>query len=149
MVLLRCHHRADDNAEEAVGPAMAGVRVLIVDDNEDMRALVRLLLDLERVVEVVGEAASTAAAVATWRALRPDVIVLDYRMDDSTGLEAARQILDEDPGVAILLFSAFLSDENVAEAERLGVRACVSKDHLRQLTDLVVAFATPEAPPGT
>jgi len=118
--------------------------VLIVDDDEDMRALVRLLLDLEQLVVVVGEAVSSAGAVATWRTLRPDIVVLDYRMEDATGFEAARQILEEDSGTVIVVFSAYLSDENIAEAKRLGIRACVSKDQLRQLTDLVVAFAVPD-----
>src|SRR3954465_7170944 len=101
--------------------AMTGVRVLIVDDNEDIRALVRLLLDLERVVEVVGEATNSAAAVASWRALRPDGVILDYRMEDATGLDAARQILEEDPSTVILVFSSFMTEDTIAEAERLGV----------------------------
>jgi DNA-binding NarL/FixJ family response regulator len=119
---------------------VTGIRVLIVDDNEDMRALVRLLFDLEQAIDVVGESVSSVAGVADWRDLRPDVVVLDYRLDDGSGLDVAREILREDPTAVIVLFSAFLTDQNIAEAERLGVRACVSKDELRRLTDLVVAF---------
>lgn len=118
---------------------MASIRVLIVDDNDDMRSLVRLRFDLEEAIEVVGEATTGAAGIARWREVHPDVVVLDYRMEGLSGLEAARPILDEDPRAVVLLFSAFLTDENIAEAEALGVTACVSKDQLRLLTELVIA----------
>ena len=124
--------------------AVSSVSVLIVDDNEDMRSLVRMLFDLEGVIAVVGEASSCAAGVAIWRQHRPDVVVLDYRMEDASGLDAARVILAEDPSAVIVLFSAFLSEEAIAEAQRLGVRACVSKDQLRALTDFVIANGHPE-----
>jgi DNA-binding NarL/FixJ family response regulator len=124
------------NGEQGV----ASVSVVIVDDNEDMRSLVRLLCDLDGVIEVLGEATSAAAGVATWRRYKPDVVILDYRMEDASGLDAAREILAEDPGAVIVMFSAFLSDATTAEAEAIGVKACVSKDDLRRLTDLVVSF---------
>lgn len=122
---------------------MASISVVIVDDSEDMRSLVRLHFDLDETIEVLGEATSAATGVACWRQLRPDVIVLDYRMEDASGLEAAREILEEDPTAVIVLFSASLSDEAIAEASELGIKACVSKDDLRRLTDLVVALARP------
>lgn len=117
---------------------MADIRVLIVDDNDDMRSLVRLLFDLEDAISVIGEASTGAAGVELWRERRPDVVVLDYRMEGQSGLDAAREILAEDPHAIILLFSAFLSDQTIADAERLGVQACVSKENLRLLTDLVI-----------
>ena len=121
--------------------------MLIVDDSEDMRSLVRLLFDLEAAIEVVGEAPSCAAGVAIWRERRPDVVVLDYRMEDASGLVAAREILEEDPSATIVLFSAFLSDHAVVEAQRLGVRGCVLKDQLHALTDFVIANGRPRVAP--
>lgn len=118
---------------------MGSVKVLIVDDNDDIRSLVRLWFDLEDAIDVVGEATTGAAGIASWRATRPDVVVLDYRMEGLSGLDAARTILEEDPHAVVLLFSAFLNDEQIAEAESMGVTACVSKDQLRLLTDLVIA----------
>ena len=118
---------------------MSSVKVLIVDDNDDMRSLVRLWFDLEDAIDVVGEATTGAAGIARWRETRPDVVVLDYRMEGLSGLDAAQAILEEDPGTIVLLFSAFLTDAQVIEAHALGVRACVSKDELRLLTDLVIA----------
>lgn len=119
---------------------MASVSVMIVDDDEDMRSLVRLLFDLEDTVELVGEAASCATGIAVWRQHRPDVVILDYRMPDEDGLVAAKKILAEDPTAVIVMFSASMTSAHVAEAERIGVRAFVSKDQLRALTDFVVAF---------
>lgn len=119
---------------------MASVSVVIVDDNEDMRSLVRVLCDLDGIIEVVGEATSAAGGVAIWRRFKPDVVILDYRMEDASGLDAAREILTEDPAAVIVMFSAFLSDAAIAEAQRIGIKACVSKDELRRLTDLVVSL---------
>jgi DNA-binding NarL/FixJ family response regulator len=126
------------------GPAdtvfVDSVQVVIVDDDDDMRSLLRLMFDLEAAVEVVGEAATCAGAVAVWREHRPDVVVLDYRMPDCSGTDAAREILAEDPKATIIMFSASMNDQEIAEAKALGVRAFVSKDQLRALTDFVIAF---------
>ena len=126
---------------------MGSVRVMIVDDDDDMRSLVRLLFDLEDTVDLVGEATSSAAGVAVWRQHRPDIVVLDYRMPDGSGLIAAREILAEDPSAVIVMFSASMTDADIADAEAVGVHAFVSKDQLRALTDFVIAFGRPD--PGT
>jgi DNA-binding NarL/FixJ family response regulator len=114
------------------------VSTLIVDDNEDMRRLVRLLVDLTLGAEVVAEASDAGEAMDLWREHRPDVVVLDYRLPDQNGLDVAEQILAEDPDAAILVFSAFLDDGALERAERMGVRECVPEDQVRRLPELVV-----------
>lgn len=108
-------------------------RVLIVDDEFDMRLLLRSVLERSKAFEVVGEAVDGASAVEAARRLQPELVVLDYRMPDANGVEVARTILAEHPGLPILLFSAFV-DENVqADAARVGIGACLSKERLFEL----------------
>ena len=111
--------------------------VLIVDDNADMRYLVRVLTELDGETRVVAEATSASGGIELWREHRPDLVVVDYRMHDGTGLDMARIILGEDPGQAIVLFTAFLTDENRREAVSLGIRECLSKDEVRRLPDAI------------
>jgi DNA-binding NarL/FixJ family response regulator len=111
-------------------------RALIVDDDEDMRFLLRAVI--ERANEglfVAGEASGADEALEQWRALDPDVIVLDHRMPGTTGLQVAQQILAEVPGQSIILFSAYLDDDLVARANAVGIRACISKDRYDDIPD--------------
>ena len=117
--------------------------VLVVDDNADMRYLARVLLEIDGAVDLVAEAATASHGVAAWREQRPDVVVLDYRMEDGTGLDVARTILQEDPTQPIILFSAFLTDEYRAQAEELGVRECISKDEVLRLPVAVRGHGRP------
>ena len=112
---------------------MGVVRVLIVDDEADMRLLVRTVLRNANGLEVVGEAGSGEEAITAVRSLDPDVVVLDYRMPDLTGVEVAEQLLAEQPGRVIVILSAFLTDATVEEAERVGVRSCLRKDRMFEL----------------
>jgi CheY-like chemotaxis protein len=119
--------------------------ILVVDDEMDMRMLVRVILDLaNRGWAIVGEAADGAAAIQTWRNLNgppvPDVIVLDNRMPELTGLEVAEQILAERPDQKIILYSAFLDDNVRQQADALGVRECVTKEELDRLPDVIDAI---------
>ena len=114
------------------------VSVLVVDDEPDMRFLVRMLADTRGAgVTVVGEAADAEEALAQWRELRPDVVVADYLMPGRNGLELAQQVLREDPDQRVLLFSAHLDPATTAAAEAIGVEACVLKDRAPQLFELI------------
>jgi CheY-like chemotaxis protein len=109
--------------------------VLIADDDPDIRALIAHVLR-DSGIDVV-EAADPEATVARWRDARPDVIVLDQRMPPTTGLEIAEMILADDPGQLIFLFTAFVDAEIRSAAERLGIAACVSKDQVFGIPELI------------
>lgn len=115
--------------------------VVVVDDDENMRRLIRLVLELES-IEVVGEAWSAASALCMWRLHRPEIVVMDHRMPDGSGLDAARLILEEHPVQVIVMFSASMADRDVVEARRIGVRECLYKDELRRLPDMLRSHAT-------
>lgn len=65
------------------------------------------------------------------------MVLLDYRMPGRNGIEVAADILAEDPHQHVILFSAYFSEDVVAEASRLGVRECVSKDHVKTLPEIL------------
>ena len=110
---------------------------LIVDDNEDMRSLVRLMVELDPDLEVAAEAADACEAIHAWRTHRPDAVVLDQQLPSASGLDVAEVMLREDPTTPIVLFSAYLDDAAIARAEALGVLACVSKDQVALLPGLL------------
>lgn len=117
---------------------MAMPSVLIVDDEPDIRFLVRRLVE-EADWRVAGEASSGEEAVARWRELRPDIIVLDQRMPGLTGLEAAERILAEDGAQRIVLFTMMKDEVLDRLAAALGVRACLSKGDLHRLMATLIA----------
>lgn len=116
------------------------VRVLIADDNFDMRLLVRATLGGDPRVDVVAEAHDGDAAVAEFRRTQPDVCVLDFRMPGRSGLEAGAEILAERPDAKVVLFSAYLTSEITEAADRLGMR-CLRKDLFMDLPAAVVELA--------
>lgn len=116
--------------------------MLIVDDEMDMRMLVRVVIEMaNHGLSIVAEAADGDEAIQVWRDLKgppvPDVIILDNRMPGLTGLDVARRILAERPGQLIVLYSAFLDDQVRAEAEEIGISTCVSKDDLERLPSVI------------
>ena len=119
-------------ARDTVDPTdgVTALTILVVDDDPDMRYLARVVLEGAD-MEVAGEAADGIEALSKFRELDPPpvptVILLDNQMPGPSGLEVARQILAASPGQLIVLFSAFLDAEIIAEATRIGVAACVSK----------------------
>ncbi len=116
--------------DDAPGPpAGARVRLLIADDHEAIRVgTARLLSDVEPSIEVVGQAGSGRQALVLWRALRPDVTLMDLRMPDGDGVEAIVRIRAEDPEAAIVALTAFDHDDLVTSALRAGARGYLGKD---------------------
>ena len=106
-----------------------------------MRALISHVLRAEA-IDVV-EATNADETLASWRELRPDVVVLDQRMPPTSGLEVAEAILADEPGQVIFLFTAFVDAEIRSQAGRLGITACVSKDQVLDIPELVRAHLSP------
>jgi CheY-like chemotaxis protein len=124
------------------GPAPHPVRVLVVDDHADVRFLVRAILeDAGPRVEFAGEAAGAHEALEALAAVAPDVVVLDARMPEVDGFEAAALLLERRPGLPILLCSAIVDDEIRARAGEAGIAACLSKDHFEAIPRIVVELA--------
>ena len=106
------------------------IRVLVVDDQPLIRAGFHKMVEARPDLEVVGEAADGAEAVAQARRLGPDVVLMDVRMPAMDGLEATRQLAG--PGVAnptrVLILTTFDLDEYVYEALRAGASGFLLKD---------------------
>jgi DNA-binding NarL/FixJ family response regulator len=106
------------------------IRVLVADDQAIIRTGLRMMLDAQPDIEVVGEAVDGRAAVRLARQLRPDVCLFDIRMPELDGLEATRQLAA--PGVAdppaVVVITTFDLDEYVYGALRAGARGFLLKD---------------------
>jgi NarL family two-component system response regulator LiaR len=100
------------------------IRVLVVDDHEVVRRGLRLVLEQEDGIEVVGECADGARALVAIPALRPDVVLLDMVMPGIDGLGVLRGLRG---GPAVIVLASFLEDEHVIEAIRLGALSYLSK----------------------
>lgn len=117
-------------------PAVA-TAVFLVDDHEVVRRGLRALLEAEPDLRVVGEAGTAAEAVRRIPALRPDVVVLDARLPDGSGIDVCRQVRSADPSVAALVLTSYDEDEALFAAILAGAAGYV----LKQVrgTDLVDA----------
>jgi DNA-binding NarL/FixJ family response regulator len=124
------------------------IRVLVVDDQELVRDGFAVLLSLCDDIEVVGQAANGASAVAMAITERPDVVLMDIRMPEMDGLEATRQLAADTRTEAckVLILTTFDLDEYVFEALRLGASGFLLKDTKRdQLIDAVRVVASGES----
>jgi DNA-binding NarL/FixJ family response regulator len=106
------------------------VRVLVVDDQELVRAGFSMIVDAADDLDVVGEASNGREAVEQARRLHPDVVLMDVRMPEMDGVAATRRIVDSDSGSAprVLVLTTFDLDEYVVEALRAGASGFLLKD---------------------
>jgi DNA-binding NarL/FixJ family response regulator len=109
----------------AAGPS---IRVLIADDHPMVRQGLRVFLELQGDIEVVGEAADGAEAARLAAALRPDVLLLDLVMPGVDGLGALDLLAQAEVGVRTLIVTSFGGHRGVAPAIRAGARGYLSKD---------------------
>ena len=106
---------------------MSAIRVLLVDDESLIRAGLRAIIDAEPDLDVVGEAADGAEAVAEVRSLRPDVVCMDVRMPRVDGLEATRLLVARAEAPRVLVLTTFENDDYVYEALAAGASGFLLK----------------------
>jgi DNA-binding NarL/FixJ family response regulator len=106
----------------------ARIRVLLVDDQRLMREGLRLLLELESDLDVVGEADNGEAGLDAFETLRPDVVLMDVRMPGMDGVEATRRLRERWPDARVIILTTFDDDAYVFEGLRAGAVGYLLKD---------------------
>jgi two-component system response regulator DevR len=104
------------------------IRVFLLDDHEIVRRGLSELLELERDIEVVGEAGTTADALHRLPACRPDVAILDVRLPDGSGIEVCREIRDTMPQTHALMLTSYADDAALFDAIMAGASGYVLKE---------------------
>jgi Response regulator containing a CheY-like receiver domain and an HTH DNA-binding domain len=122
------------------------IRVLLADDQALVRDGFRALIDRERDLHVVAEAADGAEAISLCREHHPDVVLMDIRMPNVDGLTATRKVTAASGGPRVLVLTTFDRDEWVYDALRAGASGFLLKDvRATQLTDAIRTVAAGDA----
>jgi DNA-binding NarL/FixJ family response regulator len=129
--------RASDVEPQAGVPAAAQnghIGAFIVDDEEDIRVLIRMIVKAANDgLFVSGEAANGTEALEAVDDLNPSVVVVDEMMPGMSGIETATRILHRRPGQRIILCSAHLDDDLRRQAEAVGVTLCLPKSSVASM----------------
>jgi two-component system response regulator NreC len=115
------------------------IRILLADDHTLMRNGLRLLLERQPNLEVIGEAADGRQAVDFAEIHRPEVIIMDIAMPQLNGVEATRQIVNRNPSTAVVILSMHSDESYVIRSLKAGARAYLLKDSAE--ADLIAAIA--------
>jgi DNA-binding NarL/FixJ family response regulator len=104
------------------------LRLLVVDDHDIVRRGLATLFDHQRDLTVVGEAATAAQAVELARELSPQVVIMDIRLPDGSGIEACRDILADNPEIKVLMLTSYGDDEAVIGSIMAGASGYLLKE---------------------
>lgn len=103
------------------------IRLLLADDHTLVLEGLRMILEAQTDMTIAGEAVNGREAIALAVELQPDVIMMDIAMPELNGIEATRCILNENPGVGVIMLSMHLSTEYILRALRAGARGYLLK----------------------
>jgi DNA-binding NarL/FixJ family response regulator len=107
---------------------MKRIRVLLVDDQTLVRQGIRLLLEIEPDIQVVGQAANGREAIQQAEALHPEVVLMDVRMPEMDGVAATRELSTRFPEIGVIILTTFEDNEIVFEGLKAGARGYLLKD---------------------
>ena len=108
-------------------PKLPPLRVMLVDDHEVVRQGIKALLEADDGLMIVGEAGTVAEAIERASVLRPDVVVMDVRLADGSGIEATREIRATRPETRVIMLTSFADDEALFASIMAGASGYVLK----------------------
>ncbi|MDF1495421.1 response regulator transcription factor [Caproiciproducens sp. CPB-2] len=117
------------------------MRVLIVDDDRLVSSSLKTILEADGDIEVVGTGASGSQAIALFGECRPDILLMDIRMDGMTGIEVAEILLKRDPGTKILFLTTFSDDDYIIKALRIGAKGYLLKQNFESIVPSIKTVA--------
>ena len=117
------------------------IRVVLADDSDEVRSMLRMALEIDGRFDVVGEAANGEEAVGAVKDLRPDAIFLDLMMPELGGLDAIPLIRDECPDTKIVVLSVAANHPSSADARRLGATAVIQKGGAQSADEMAAEVA--------
>ncbi|EOT21753.1 hypothetical protein C805_03832 [Eubacterium sp. 14-2] len=109
------------------------MNILIVDDDQFVSLSLKTILEASGEIQVLGIGNNGKEAVTLYKKYHPQVLLMDIRMDEMTGLEAAELILKEDPDAKILFLTTFLDDEYIVRSLKLGAKGYILKQDFESL----------------
>ena len=125
---------------------MSDVRILLVDDHEVVREGLRALLVRRAEFQVVAQAGSVAESILEAKRTRPDVVVMDVRLPDGSGIEACREIRESLPDTKVIILTSYADDDAVFASILAGASGYVLKQTRgRAVVDAIAAVARGES----
>lgn len=115
------------------------IRILIVDDDALVTMSLKTIVEATGQIEVVGTGNSAEEAVKLYEEYKPDILLMDIRMGEATGIDAAKEIFSKNPSAAILLLTTFSDDEYILEAIKIGIKGYLLKQNLDAIVPSIKA----------
>ncbi|MEO3944768.1 response regulator transcription factor [Gorillibacterium sp. CAU 1737] len=109
------------------------MRVVVVDDDRLVTASLKTILEADGGLQVAGVGSSGLEAIALYRSLKPDILLMDIRMEGLTGIDAAEILLQEDPQGKVLFLTTFSDDEYIVKALRIGAKGYILKQDFESI----------------
>jgi len=109
------------------------MKIVVVDDDKLVCVALKTILEAEEDITVVGTGHNGKEAIDLYNNLKPDILLMDIRMDTMTGLEAGEIILKEDKNGKILFLTTFLDDEYIIKALKIGAKGYIIKQNFESI----------------
>lgn len=118
------------------------MRVLVVDDDKLVCVSLKTILEVEEDIEVVGTSYDGSDAIDLYEDLKPDILLMDIRMKNMTGLDAGEAILKKDSNAKILFLTTFSDDEYIVKALKIGAKGYIIKQNFECIVPSLRAVHT-------
>ena len=115
------------------------MNLILIDDDLLVTTALKIILEADPELHVIATGTSGAEAIMLYDIHRPDLLLLDIRMKDMSGLDAAQQILQKHPSARILLLTTFSNDEYIVKALRIGTKGYLLKQDYAHITPAIRA----------